>query len=222
MHTLKACAHRYDISHAAAAVPLLEDMYKAHTLQRNIVTFRLSKKNARVTFGGLDPELKNSVTYMPVRNHATGYWDTTASINGIGGSDSRAVVDTGATHTYVPVKMAEQIFTALNLTIVHSGVVSLGQYQCSQAPPKISIRVGTFDIALSPSTTKLTRQKSSRCFVNIVGGDVRPVDPFIIIGADVLSSEYCGECMGARRPAPRTVPVLILLPYSPCRRVRYS
>ena len=199
---MSACANRHDTSLAAAAVPLLEDIFKAHTLQRNIVTFRLAKKDARATFGGLDPEMKGSVTYMPVRHHLVGYWDTTASVNGIGGSSTPAVLDTGATHTYVPLKMAEQIFTALNLTIVHSGSVSLGQYECSQAPPKITVRVGTFDIALSPRSTKLAREKSIRCFVNIIGGDVRPVDPFIIIGADVLSSECCGECLGARRPSP--------------------
>jgi hypothetical protein len=169
---------------------LIEDIKTDALLERNLMTVKLSRKESKITFGSVDvDETKSPITWSDVGNlfSADGRCETNIDINGIGGS---AILDIGATHTWFPRAKAIELFKTYNLTVVDQGGVVVGQYPCKTGAPQLQVNIAGFHFQMSQKTSRLTKNTANKCYLFINGADLDTKREIIVIGADVMMSEY--------------------------------
>ncbi|KAL9939874.1 hypothetical protein V8E36_001691 [Tilletia maclaganii] len=173
-------------------LPVIYEMKHARVLPRAIFAFSLSGHG---TMRATGPELNIGYTsdraYRPgtllyteadLQQQYSGLWVVQGSLNALA---SALIFDTGRQFIFVPLQIAQSLFTVLGLRHAFWAGFMVAKYQCSQ-PPSLVFRIGRSRVTLTQESLLFGEPDHDECTLSVIG---EPRDD-INLGQPFFSSAY--------------------------------
>lgn len=160
-------------------------------LKKNMYALALTGKGGQLVFGSIPSAWQASkFVYTPALQNELGHWTVDASINGQKVPNG-AIIDSATASLMVEHDLAIELFKNASVKVETFDDLSLGTFPCGK-PPKLTVKVGTLEVDLDPSTVSLGKddRDPTSCYWAVIAlGAEDKIDSGAIYGAPLLKSE---------------------------------